>query len=79
MAAKDGSMEFDFTGTFKTIDENQKIEFVMDDNREVTVEFIPCGDGVTVRESFDAENENDGEMQRQGWHAILNNFAKHVE
>jgi uncharacterized protein YndB with AHSA1/START domain len=79
MEAKDGSMGFDFTGTFKTVHENQRIEFVMDDNREVIVEFIPDNDAVIVRESFDAESENDAEMQRQGWQAILNNFAKHVE
>ena len=36
-------------------------------------------DGVTVRETFDAETTNSVEQQRNGWQAILNNFKKHVE
>jgi hypothetical protein len=35
--------------------------------------------GVTVRVIFDAEGENTLEQQRQGWRAILDNFARHVE
>jgi hypothetical protein len=31
---------------------------------------------VTV--GFDAEEENSPEDQKQGWQAILNNFANHV-
>ena len=46
--------------------------------REVTVDFLPGPDGVTVRETFDAETENSLELQRQGWQAILDNFARHV-
>lgn len=79
MEAKDGSMGFDFTGRFTKVVENHVIEFVMDDDRVVMVEFVTAANGVTVRETFDAESENEAEMQRQGWQAILNNFAKHVE
>jgi hypothetical protein len=32
-----------------------------------------------VRETFDAETANAPELQRQGWQAILDNFARHVE
>ena len=32
-----------------------------------------------VRETFDAETENDREMQLEGWQAILDNFTRHVE
>ena len=42
------------------------------------VEFVPGAKGVTVRVTFDAETTNSEEQQRQGWQAILNNFAKHV-
>ena len=79
MEAKDGSMGFDFTGKFKKVVEHQSIDFVMDDDREVNIEFIAGDHGVIVRETFEAESENDGEMQRQGWQAILNNFAAYVE
>jgi hypothetical protein len=31
-----------------------------------------------VHVTFDAETTHSEEQQRQGWQAILNNFAKHV-
>jgi hypothetical protein len=34
---------------------------------------------VRVREVFDAESSNPIELQRQGWQAILDNFARYVE
>lgn len=48
-------------------------------DRMLTVEFVPGQDGVTVRETFDAETTHSVEQQRAGWQAILNNFKKHVE
>lgn len=79
MEAKDGSAGFDFVGTYTQIVAPQLIEYRMEDDREVKVEFNENKDGVLVRESFDAETENDTEMQRQGWQAILDNFARYVE
>jgi hypothetical protein len=32
-----------------------------------------------VSVTFDAETENSVEQQREGWQAIMDNFAKHVE
>jgi len=32
-----------------------------------------------VQETFDAESETPTEMQRAGWQAILDNFARYVE
>jgi hypothetical protein len=43
------------------------------------VEFITAPEGVTVRETFDAEPTHSIEQQRDGWQAILNRFAHHVE
>ena len=51
----------------------------MNDGREVTVQFQETSGGVMVKEEFDAEMENNPELQRNGWQAILNNFARHVE
>ena len=79
MEAKDQSMGFDFSGTFTKVVEQETIEYLMEDDRSVLVEFVSNNDAVTVRETFDAESENSGEQQRQGWQAILNNFTKHVE
>jgi uncharacterized protein YndB with AHSA1/START domain len=78
MEAKDGSFGFDFAGTYKKIVPNEFIEYTFGDRTGV-VEFVTGENGVTVRVTFEAESENPLEQQRQGWQAILNNFAKHVE
>jgi uncharacterized protein YndB with AHSA1/START domain len=78
MEAKDGSFGFDFAGTYTRIVPNALIEYAFGDRAGV-VEFAPGEAGVAVRVTFDAETENSLEQQRQGWQAILNNFAKHVE
>ena len=79
MEAKDGSFGFDFEGTYTKVVPQKLIEYRMEDAREVKVEFSRSGDTVLVKETFDAEKENSAEMQRDGWQAILDNFAKHVE
>ncbi len=79
MEAKDGSAGFDFEGTYTRVEPRRLIEYRMEDGREVRVQFSESGDGVLVRETFDAETENDPEVQRGGWQAILDNFARHVE
>lgn len=79
MEAKDGSMAFDFAGTYTRVDAYELIEFTMDDSRVVRVEFLDSRDGVTVRETFDADTSHSEEQQRSGWQAILDRFARHVE
>ncbi len=79
MEARDGSAGFDFEGTYTRVVPQKLIEYRMEDSREVKVQFSEVGEGVRVRETFDAETENDPELQREGWQAILNNFARHVE
>ncbi len=78
MEAKDGSMGFDFAGEYLRVDEPTLIEASFGD-RNLLVEFIEEKDGVLVRETFDAETTYSQEMQRQGWQAILERFARHVE
>jgi len=78
MEAKDGSFGFDFAGTYTRIIPNELIEYSFGD-RTASVGFIANAEGVTVRVDFDAESEHPVEQQRQGWQAILNNFARHVE
>jgi uncharacterized protein YndB with AHSA1/START domain len=78
MEAKDGSFGFDFAGTYTKIVPKKLIEYSFGERTGV-VEFVPSVNDVTVRVTFDAEAENPIEQQRQGWQAILNNFAKHVE
>lgn len=77
MEARDGSMGFDFAGTYTKVVENRLIESSFG-GRELRVEFIAGDRGVTVRETFDAESTHSVEQQRQGWQAILDRFARHV-
>jgi len=79
MEAKDGSVGFDFEGTYTRVVPRKLLEYKLGDDREVKVEFSEVADGVVVRETFDAESQNDPEFQRRGWQAILDNFARHVE
>ena len=79
MEAKDGSMGFDFAGIYTNIVEYQLIESAFLGDRVLLVEFLNGANGVTVRETFDAESTHSVEQQREGWQAILNNFARHVE
>jgi uncharacterized protein YndB with AHSA1/START domain len=79
MEARDGSEGFDFEGTYTRIVPRKLIEYHMSDGRDVRVEFTEEAGAVLVRETFDAESENSAEMQRQGWQAILDSFARHVE
>lgn len=79
MAAKDGSMAFDYTATFSVLKQNELIEYVLDDGRKVSIAFIHNGDATQITETFEVEDENSIDMQRQGWQAILNNFKKYVE
>lgn len=78
MEARDGSMGFDFAGTYTKIVPNALIEYAFGD-RVGVVEFVTASEGVRVRVTFDAETVFPEEQQRQGWQAILNRFAKHVE
>jgi uncharacterized protein YndB with AHSA1/START domain len=78
MEAKDGSMGFDFAGTYTHVARHERIDCAFGD-RTLVVEFVPTPGGVTVRETFEAESTHSVEQQREGWQAILDNFARHVE
>jgi uncharacterized protein YndB with AHSA1/START domain len=78
MEAKDGSFGFDFAGTYTKIIPNELIEYAFGD-RTASVQFMQTSDGVKVRITFVAETEHSVEEQEQGWQAILNKFASHVE
>lgn len=79
MEAKDRRMGFDFSGKYIRIVQLEMIENILDDKRSVTIQFRKEGEAVKVTETFEAEQMNSEELQRQGWQAILNNFKKYVE
>jgi uncharacterized protein YndB with AHSA1/START domain len=78
MEAKDGSMGFDFAGTYTKIVEHKLIAYAFGD-RTAEVAFTPGPEGVQVQVSFDPEQENSPELQRQGWQSILDGFKRYVE
>ncbi len=79
MEARDGSMGFDFTGSYNEVRPHEYIEYTMDDGRKVKVHFMAEGNSTRVVETFEAEQEHSEDMQRSGWQAILNNFKQHAE
>lgn len=79
MEARDGSMGFDFEGTWTAVEPHQRLQYRMDDDRMVDVAFSDGDPGVRVVVEFDAEQENPAEMQREGWQAILDTFRRYVE
>lgn len=79
MAAKDGSVSFDFIGIYDEIIPLQSIAYHMPDHRKVAITFRSIGDSTEVIEIFDPENEHPLEMQQAGWQMILDNFKKHAE
>ena len=79
MEAKDGSVGFDFGGVYDQVKTNELIEYTMGDGRKVVNKFTGNGNETKVVVTFEAENTNPIEMQRNGWQAILNNFKKYVE
>lgn len=80
MSAKDGSSSFDFNGMYTKIESLKTIETTLGDGRKVSVEFEPVdNENTIVTESFDTEEENSIDQQRQGWQSILDNFKKYCE
>lgn len=79
MEAKDGSMGFDFEGTYEKIVAKELITYRMSDGRKIDIAFSQSGNEIQVSETFDAEGTNSDEQQRAGWQAILDNFKKYVE
>jgi uncharacterized protein YndB with AHSA1/START domain len=79
MASTDGSISFDFNGTFLRIIPNEYLKYKIADGRIVEIQFIQVGDNTKVVETFEAENMHSEEMQRAGWQSILNNYKKFVD
>lgn len=79
MAAKDGSMSFDFSGTYTKIIDNSKIAYTIEDGRKVEISFETENGKTKITERFEPETTNPREMQQAGWQAILDNFKRYAE
>lgn len=79
MEAKDGSMGFDFGGIYTRVELHKAIEYVIEDGRNVTINFTEKDGKTSVIESFEAEEMNSAELQQAGWQSILNNLKEYAE
>lgn len=79
MESKDGSVGFDFTGTYTKVIANELISYKIGDGRKVDILFLKQGNTIEVNQTFEAEGKNSDEQQKLGWQAILGNFKIYVE
>jgi uncharacterized protein YndB with AHSA1/START domain len=79
MAAKDGSVSFDFSGVYTKIVMHNLIAYRLGDGRLVSIVFLNNGSETTITETFEPESENPLDMQEAGWQAILNSFKQYAE
>lgn len=79
MAARDGSVSFDFAGVYTIVKYHELIRYTLEDGRQVSVSFSSQGNRTEIVEIFEAEGTHSVEMQQAGWQAILNNFKKFTE
>ncbi|UKT64679.1 SRPBCC domain-containing protein [Pedobacter mucosus] len=73
MEAKDGSFGFDFEAVYSEISAGKSFTYEFG-GRKATVLFNDLGNQTEVVVTFDAEQENSIELQKNGWQAILENF-----
>ena len=79
MEAKNGSFGFDFNGVYTLVIPLERIEYALPDSRKVVVTFVVNENNTIVTKTFDPEEINQVEMQKQGWQSILDNFKNYVE
>jgi uncharacterized protein YndB with AHSA1/START domain len=79
MEAKDGSFGFDFGGEYDEVIINELLAYTLGDDRKVKITFTSSGNETIITETFEAENTNSIEKQREGWQAIMDNFKKYAE
>jgi len=78
MAAKDGSVAFDFTGKYTSILPFSAISYQIEDGRKVTVEFEFKEGSTHITERFEPETIHSHELQQQGWQSILDEFGRYA-
>jgi hypothetical protein len=67
-------MGFDFSGKFIAVEPLKHLSILLDDKRSLEVWFEAVDGGIRVTEEFEAEQENEPELQRIGWQAILDGY-----
>ena len=78
MEARDGSFGFDFEAVYSEITPGKSFTYQFGE-RSASVEFNDRGNQTEVVVTFEPEQENPIEMQKNGWQAILENFKHYTE
>jgi uncharacterized protein YndB with AHSA1/START domain len=78
MGLKDGSFTFNFEGTYNEVIPNELLVYTLDDGRKTTITFsknIP----VKITETFEPNDTDPIEMQRDFCQAVLTSFKNYAE
>ncbi|HPM02708.1 MAG TPA: SRPBCC domain-containing protein, partial [Candidatus Cloacimonadota bacterium] len=67
MEARDGSSGFDFTGVYTDVKPLKQINYTLDDDRKVEVSFLSGGNVTPLRITFETEQTNPVEIQKEVW------------
>ncbi|MEO8239448.1 MAG: SRPBCC domain-containing protein [Flavobacterium sp.] len=79
MGTKDGSVEFDFEGTYTKVEKNRLLEYKLVDNRIGRVHFEIDDDKVKITEIFEPEKGNSEAMQEEFCKGVIDSFKEYVE
>ena len=79
MEARDGSMGFDFEGTYTEVEPLRRLAYALGPDRQVVVDFIASGATTDIVVSFTPDSTFPAEYQVGGWQAILNNYKAFAE
>ena len=78
MGLKNGSFNFDFSGTYDEVKTHELIAYTLDDGRKTTITFTATNP-VKVTETFEANSTDAIEMQRNFCQAVLDRFKSYTE
>ena len=79
MEARDGSMGFDFEGTYTEVEPLRRLAYALGPDRRVLVDFNGSGATTDVVVRFTPDPAFPAEYQIGGWQAILDNYKAFAE
>lgn len=79
MEARDGSMGFDFEGTYTEVVPMERLAYALGDERQVIATFQASGGTTVLTVRFTPDSTFPAEYQISGWQAILNNYKAYAE
>lgn len=79
METKDGSNGFDFKGTYDEVSLHEKISYTTTDGRKATNVFIATPAGIRITETFEPNQDDPAELQRDFVAGVLRTFKNYVE